>query len=116
MGGTAWYQALESLLAKHRNVKLVICGHCHTDLVGRIGRVPVYMAGAVSHQLIAMRGLGVAPSARIAAAPPVLHHFIDGEFLSGSNPWPADVGKGRIDRASGLSWDDMKKSMKGNRT
>jgi Icc protein len=116
MGGSGWFQGLKSLLAGHNQVRLVICGHCHTDLCGRIGQVPVYMAPATSHQLIATRALKIAPSTIIAAAAPTLHHFIDGDFLSGSNPWPVNVEESRIDKASGRSWDELKKSMMGNRS
>ena len=116
MGGSEWFQGLKSALAVHRQVKLVICGHCHTDLYGQIAGVPVYMAGATSHQLIATRGLTVAPSTINAAATVTLHHFIDGEFLSGSNPWPADVEDNRIDRKSRLTWAELKKSMMGSRS
>lgn len=116
MGGSEWFQGLKSLLAKHSQVKLLICGHCHTDLCGRIGQVPVYMAPATSHQLIASRGLTIAPSAVIVAGAPTLHHYIDGDFLSGSNPWPADVEGKRIDKESGHSWDELKKYMMGSRS
>ncbi len=116
MGGSEWYQGLKSVLAEHSQVRLLICGHCHADLCGRMGQVPVYMAPATSHQLIASRGLTIAPSTLIAAAAPVLHHYIDGDFLSGSNPWPEDVEDNRIDKASGLTWDELKKSMKGSRS
>ena len=116
MGGSEWFQGLKSVLAEHDQVKLVICGHCHADLCGRIGRVPVYMALANSHQLIATRGLKVAPASLIVAAAPTLHHFIDGEFLSGSNAWPANVEDVRIDKKSGLSWDVLKKNMMGWRS
>jgi 3',5'-cyclic AMP phosphodiesterase CpdA len=115
MGGSEWFQGLKSVLADHSQVKLLICGHCHTDLYGRIGQVPVYMAAANSHQLIASRGLTIAPSSSIVAAAPILHHFIDGEFLSGSNPWPLDVDDNRIDKLSGFSWDTLKQFMKGSR-
>lgn len=116
MGGSEWFQGIKSILTEHRQVRLVICGHCHTDLSGRIGQVPVYMAPANSHQLIATRGLKVAPSTLNQAAMPTLHHFIDGDFLSGSNPWPENVEEQRIDRKTGLSWEEMKKVMMGNRT
>lgn len=116
MGGSEWFQGIKSTLAEHHQVRLVICGHCHTDLSGRIGQVPVYMAPANSHQLIATRGLKVAPSSLNQAAMPTLHHFIDGDFLSGSNPWPENVEEQRIDRKTGLSWDEMKKTMMGNRS
>jgi len=115
MGGAEWFKGLKSVLTEYSQVRLVICGHCHTDLYGRIGQVPVYMAPATSHQLIASRGLTVAPSTINVAAAPTLHHYIDGEFLSGSNPWPADVEDKRIDKESGLSWDKLKKSMMGSR-
>jgi len=115
MGGSEWFQGLKSVLAEHSQVKLMICGHCHTDLCGCIGQVPVYMAPATSHQLIASRGLTIAPSTVIVAAAPALHHYIDGYFLSGSSPWPADVEDKRIDKESGISWDKLKKSMIGSR-
>jgi hypothetical protein len=115
MGGTEWFQGLKSLLGEHDQVKLVICGHCHTDLCGRIAHVPVYMAPATSHQLIASRGLTIAPSTLLRAASPVLHHFIDGGFVSGSNAWPLNAEDQRIDKTSGLSWDVLKKKMKGSR-
>ena len=116
MGGSDWYQGLKSVLASHSQVKLVICGHCHTDLYGRIGQVPVYMASATSHQLIATRGSLVAPAAITQPGTPALHHFIDGEFVSGSNPWPVDVEEHRIDRVSGRSWNDLKTAMMGSRS
>jgi len=116
MGGAGWFQGLKSLIAEHEQVRLVICGHCHIDLCGRIGQVPVYMAPANSHQLIASRGLKIAPSTVNKAGVPTLHHFIDGDFLSGSNPWPADVEDQRIDKKSGLSWEELKQSMMGSRT
>ena len=116
MGGSDWYQGLKQLLAEYPQVKLVICGHCHTDLSGRIGQVPVYMAPANSHLLIATRGLNIAPATLNRAGPPTLHHFIDGDFLSGSHPWPDNVDDQRIDRKSGLSWEQMKKVMMGSRT
>jgi Icc protein len=115
MGGSEWFQQLKSVLAGHSQVKLLICGHCHTDLCGRIGQAQVYMAGATSHQLIASRGIAIAPSTVIVASAPVLHHFIEGNFLSGRNPWPVDVEDKRIDKESGLSWDELKKSMMGSR-
>lgn len=116
MGGADWYQGLKSLLARYDHVKLLICGHCHTDLCGHIGRVPVYMAAATAHQLVATRGLNIAPATIIAPATPTLHHFIDGGFVSGSNRWPANISKTRIDKKSGRSWEDLKKSMMGSRS
>jgi len=115
MGGTEWFKGLKAVLAEHSQVKLVICGHCHTDLCGRVGHVPVYMAPATSHQLIASRGLTIAPSTVVVAGAPTLHHYIDGDFLSGSNLWPANVEERRIDKESGLSWDELKKYMMGSR-
>lgn len=115
MGGSEWYRGLEALLAEHDQVKLVICGHCHTDLCGHIGQVPVYMAGATAHQLVATRGLNIAPATIVAPAAPTLHHFIDGSFVSGSNRWPENISNTRIDKKSGRSWANLKKSMMGSR-
>ena len=115
MGGAEWYQGLKSLIAAHKQVRLVICGHCHTDLTGRIGQVPVYMAPANSHQLIATRGLKIAPATANRPGPPTPHHYIEGEFLSGAQVWPDDVDDQRIDIKSGLSWAELKTKMMGSR-
>jgi hypothetical protein len=72
------------------------------------------MAGSTAHQLVASRGLDEAPSFIDEATAPVLHHFIDGEFLSGSNPWPPDSETLRIDGHSGMDWQAMKEKMRGN--
>jgi len=116
MGGSEWFQGLESLLAKHPQVGLVICGHCHADLYGHIAHAPVFMASANSHQLVATRGLKIAPASLNQPAAVTLHHFIDGKFLSGSQQWPANVQELRIDKKSGFSWETLKKSMMGNRS
>jgi 3',5'-cyclic AMP phosphodiesterase CpdA len=115
MGGTQWFQELKEVLAGQHNVHLVICGHCHTDMSGRIGNVPVYMCGSVAHQLIAARNMDIAPSFAAQAVPPVLHHFIDGQFVSGSYPWPLETEENRIDRQSGIPWDKLKKQMMGSK-
>ena len=115
MGGSEWFQGIKSAVAEANHVKLVICGHCHTDMSGRMGPVPVYMAPATAHQLVATRGLTIAPAAINVAGTPVLHHFIDGDFVSGSNRWPANVDDIRIDKKSGLSWHKLKQSMMGSR-
>lgn len=116
MAGSQWYQDLKALLAEHIQVKLVICGHSHTDMCGRIGQVPVYMAPANSHLLVATRGIDIAPATLNQPGAPTLHHFLDGEFLSGSHPWPESADGQRIDKMSGLSWEEMKKSMMGSRS
>jgi glyoxylase-like metal-dependent hydrolase (beta-lactamase superfamily II) len=116
MGGPEWFQGLKSLLAGYSQVKLIICGHCHIDLSGRIGNIPVYMAGACSHQLVAARGIDVAPSNVNSPAAPVLHELIDGSFLSGGYPWPADVEENRIDSSSGKTWSELKALMMGSRS
>jgi len=115
MGGSEWFQGLNSVVAAHSHVKLVICGHCHTDVCGRIGHALVYMAPATSHQLIATRGAEIAPSSVNIPAAPTLHQFIDGNFVSGSHAWPVDVEENRIDKMSGRSWDELKKSMMGSK-
>ena len=115
MGGSDWFQGIKTVLAKHEQVGLLICGHCNTDLCGRIGRVPVYMAPANSHQLVATRGVDEAPATINRAGVPTLHQFIDGNFLSGSNPWPENVDDLRIDKESGQSWESLKQSMMGTR-
>ena len=115
MGGTDWCGGIKNVLAKHAHVKLLICGHCHVDLCGRIGTVPVYMAPSTSHQLVGSRGNNIAPSALVVPGTPVLHHFIDDTFLSGSHAWPSNIEDERIDNVSGLSWDQLKKNMMGSR-
>jgi len=113
MVGSHWYAGIRELLAEHPHVELVITGHGHTDLIGRLGRVPVYMAGSTAHQLIAARIEDQAPAFDNTRAPPVLHHWMGDGFVSGSDPWPRWVGEKRIDQESGLGWDELKDRMRG---
>ncbi len=115
MGGTEWFQGMKEVLEGQHNVHLVICGHCHTDMAGRIADVPVYMSGSVAHQLIAARNMDIAPSFESRPVPPVLHHFIDGQFVSGSYPWPLHTEENRIDKSSGIPWNELKKQMMGSK-
>lgn len=115
MVGPQWFARLKQLLSRHANVKLVICGHSHMDMSGRIAQVPVYMAPSTSHQLIADRGLDIAPWYINRGAPPVLHQFLGGEFLSGSYYWPEGFEGRRIDDDSGIEWDTLKMYMRGRR-
>jgi len=115
MGGEGWFSGLAQLLTEHPQVKLVICGHCHIDLIGNISQVPVYMAGSTAHQLVAARAMDIAPAFDTSSIPPVLHHFLDGNFLSGSMPWPRDADARRIDKESGRNWDQLKREMKGTK-
>jgi len=114
MVGEQWYQGLGEVLKRNPQVLKVICGHGHLDLHGRIGQVPVQMVGSIAHQLIADRVLDIAPSFENAPVPPMLHHWIDGDLLSGYYPWPADVDAERIDRSSNMSWEDLKDRMRGS--
>jgi hypothetical protein len=82
-------------------------------MTGRIAHVPVYMSGSVAHQLIAARDMDIAPSFASRPVPPVLHHFIDGQFVSGSYPWPLHTPDKRIDKLSGIPWDTLKRQMMG---
>lgn len=115
MGGTEWFEGLREVLEEIDHVDLVICGHCHTDMAGRIGNVPVYMSGSVAHQLIAARSVDIAPSFDVRPVPPVLHHFINGQFVSGSYPWPVNTEVNRIDRQSGIPWETLKLQMMGSK-
>jgi hypothetical protein len=72
------------------------------------------MAGAIAHQLIAGRGMDVAPSFDPMPVPPMLHHWQDGQFVSGYYPWPADVDAERIDKSSNMAWEDLKDRMRGS--
>jgi len=114
MVGPQWFASISKLLAQHPQVQLVICGHGHNDLVGRIGSVPVYMAGSTAHQLIAARGQDLAPAFDPRRAPPVLHQWLSGGFVSGTAPWPEWVNERRIDHESGLEWDVLKDRMRGS--
>jgi hypothetical protein len=44
----------------------------------------------------------------------VLHHWLGGGFVSGSNSWPDWVAEKRIDMESGLEWDVLKDRMRGS--
>lgn len=113
MVGEEWYQGLSELISRHPQIKLIICGHGHIDLVGMLGHVPVYMVGSTAHQLIAGRVVDRAPASDTSRVPPMLHQWLDGGFVSGYNPWPAWVEERRIDKTSRLDWDELKDYMRG---
>ena len=114
MVGAQWYAGIRDVISKHPQVQLVICGHGHTDLIGRIGTAPVYMAGSTAHQLIAARVQDQAPAFDCRRAAPVLHHWHGEGFVSGTDAWPDWVGEKRIDQESGLAWDVLKDRMRGS--
>lgn len=114
MVGKRWFQEIGELIASHPQVLKVICGHGHFDLSGMLGNVPVQMAGAIAHQLIAGRVIDIAPSFDPMPVPPVLHHWIDGELVSGYYPWPDGVDAERIDKSSNMDWEVLKDRMRGS--
>ncbi len=59
--------------------------------------------------------MDIAPSFESRPVPPVLHHFIDGQFVSGSYPWPLHTEENRIDKSSGIPWNELKKQMMGSK-
>ena len=91
----------------------IVCGHGHSDLHGRLGRVPVHMVGSTAHQLIAGRVVDIAPAFDNVRVPPMLHHWLDGDIVSGYYPWPDGVDAERIDKSSNMHWDDLKDHMRG---
>ena len=101
------------MIERHPHVVKIICGHGHLDLHGQLGRVPVQMVGSIAHQLIAGRVKDVAPSFLNEPVPPVLHHWMDGELVSGYYPWPADADAERIDLSSNMPWETLKDRMRG---
>jgi len=115
MVGDDWYAGIAELLRRHPQVELIISGHGHSDLSGRSGRVPVYMAGSTAHQLISARGNYHAPAFDDRPAPPVLHHWFGAGhgFVSGAVPWPDWAKDRRIDLVSGLDWESLKEKMRG---
>ncbi|NNJ80468.1 MAG: hypothetical protein HKP19_14565 [Xanthomonadales bacterium] len=113
MVGETWFQEIGRVIERHPQVLKIICGHGHLDLNGQLGRVPVQMVGSIAHQLIAGRVDDVAPSFLNAPVPPMLHHWMDGDLVSGYYPWPADVDAERIDRSANMPWQDLKDRMRG---
>jgi 3',5'-cyclic AMP phosphodiesterase CpdA len=113
MVGEQWYQPLAELLQQHPQVLKIVCGHGHLDLQGRLAGVPVQMVGSIAHQLIAGRVDDVAPSFENAPVPPVLHHWLGGDIVSGYYPWPQGVDAERIDKSANMDWQVMKERMRG---
>lgn len=113
MVGSRWYEEISEVVKQHEHVIKIICGHGHVDLAGSLGCVPVQMVGSIAHQLIGGRVNDIAPSFENKSVPPMLHHFIDGQLVSGYYPWPADVDAERIDRSSNIPWQDLKDRMRG---
>jgi 3',5'-cyclic AMP phosphodiesterase CpdA len=116
MVGAQWYADLTRVMAQNPQVQLVISGHGHSDICGRNGIVPVYMAGSTAHQLIAGRGNDHAPAFDERAAPPVMHQWMGAGqgFVSGAVPWPEWAKDRRIDLESGLDWETLKDNMRGS--
>ncbi len=114
MAGEEWYRGINEVLARNPHVQLIICGHGHQELIGRIGNVPVYMAGSTAHQLIAGRVKDRAPAFDLSRVAPVLHQWLGDVFVSGDNPWPAWVEENRIDKTSGFTWAELKDLMRGS--
>jgi len=92
---------------------VLVSGTAYDHLQGRLGQVPVLMVGATAHQLIAGRVLDIAPSFDNTRVPPMLHHWLDGDIVSGYYPWPDGVDAERIDKSSNMEWDDLKDHMRG---
>jgi hypothetical protein len=113
MVGRGWYRGLGEVVARHPQVLKIICGHGHSDLHGRLSKVPVQMVGSTAHQLIADRVVDIAPAFDNARVPPMLHHWLDGDIVSGYYPWPVGVDAERIDKSSNMHWDDLKDHMRG---
>lgn len=114
MAGSDWYREFGRAVNRNGHVIKVICGHGHLDLSGRIGRVPVQMVGAIAHQLIAARVTDIAPSFENVRAAPMLHHFLEGDIISGYYSWPDGVDAERIDRSSKMNWEELKERMRGS--
>jgi 3',5'-cyclic AMP phosphodiesterase CpdA len=113
MVGSQWYEGISEVLQRHPQVLKIICGHGHLDLQGRLGNIPVMMVGSIAHQLIAGRVTDIAPSFDNVRVPPVLHQWLDGDFVSGYYPWPDGVDAERIDKSSNMDWEDLKDRMRG---
>ena len=113
MVGPDWYRGLGEVVGRHPQVLKIVCGHGHSDLHGRLGRVPVHMVGSTAHQLIAGRVVDIAPAFDNVRVPPMLHHWLDGDIVSGYYPWPDGVDAERIDKSSNMHWDDLKDHMRG---
>lgn len=114
MAGAEWYRDFGRVVRSHPQVLKVICGHGHIDLTGRLDGVPVQMVGAIAHQLIAGRVQDVAPAFDNQRVPPVLHHFLDGDIVSGYYAWPGGVDAERIDITSNMDWEELKEHMRGS--
>jgi len=113
MVGQDWYWEMGEIVARHPQVLKIICGHGHIDLLGRLGSVPVQMVGSIAHQLIADRVVDVAPAFDNVRVPPMLHHWLDGDIVSGYYPWPDGVDAERIDKSANMPWDELKDRMRG---
>jgi 3',5'-cyclic AMP phosphodiesterase CpdA len=114
MVGEQWFQDFGGILKAHPQVMKVICGHGHIDLSGRLGNIPVQMVGSTAHQLIAGRVSDVAPAFENVRVPPMLHHYLDGDLVSGYYPWPDGVDAERIDKSANMDWEELKDHMRGS--
>ncbi len=68
-------EAFAAVLARHRQVRLVVCGHVHRAITTRIGEAVVCIAPSVAHQ-VALDLDAAAPSAFTMEPPSyLLHHW-----------------------------------------
>ncbi|MEM8852680.1 MAG: phosphodiesterase [Pseudomonadota bacterium] len=60
--------AFAAVVAKHDNVKRIVCGHVHRTIVGSVGCVPAIAVPGVAHQV--MMALDGSSDARLVMEPP----------------------------------------------
>lgn len=115
MSGHEWFEGINNLVNANPHIQLIVCGHGHSELMGRIGMTPVYMSASQAHQLSCVRGNDIAPSFNASPAPPVLHSWTrNSGFISGPVDWPEDAEEQRIDKLAGMDWIALKEQMKKN--
>jgi 3',5'-cyclic-AMP phosphodiesterase len=68
-------EAFAAMLARHKQVELVVCGHVHRAIMSRVGATPVCIAPSVAHQIVLE--LGADALSAFAMEPPsyLLHQW-----------------------------------------
>ena len=110
-----WFSDLQTVIGKHPVVQLVICGHAHTTLTGKLAHAPVYVASSSAYQLVAQRGLDNAPVFLPKTTSAVLHEWDGTAFLSGPQAWPLNADEKRVDVLSGMDLESLKKAWRGDK-
>ncbi|GAW40612.1 3',5'-cyclic adenosine monophosphate phosphodiesterase CpdA [Brevundimonas sp. SH203] len=99
--------AFEAVIARHANVKLIVCGHIHRAMDGMFGGARVAVAPSTAHQFVLAFDPMTPP--RLSLEPPLLrlHHWRGGDVISFTTPVDPDHLTQAFPGVDAESWPEM---------